>query len=117
MAAARQAAPASSRPSTRVTTSHAATQSADTEESVEEYRAAYGGDRAETFDAYVAVFFGTEARNFPGGFAAFTRCANGDPERRDSAPALVARAERLMKDAGYESDGGAVGARRWRLSD
>lgn len=105
---------AAATPSKRLTTRVVATTSADTEESVEEHRSHYAGDRAATFDAYVEVFFNTEARNFPGGWLSFSRCANGDPERRATAPALVLRAERLMRDAGYEPDGGLVGARNWR---
>ena len=94
-----------------------ATQSSDTEESVEEYRARYTGDRASTFDVYVEVFFNTDARDFPGGWLAFSRCANGEPERRETAPALVRRAELLMRDAGYVADdsGTISGGRRWRL--
>jgi hypothetical protein len=105
-------------PSKRLTTSVVATRSADTEESVEEHRSRYTGERESTFDAYVTVFFNTDARDFPGGFLAFTRCANAEPERKATAPALVMRAERLMRGAGYEADElGAVGGRRWRLAE
>jgi hypothetical protein len=105
-------------PTKRLTTSVVATRSADTEESVEEYRARYTGERESTFDAYVEVFFNTDARDFPGGFLAFTRCANAEAERKATAPALVLRAERLMRDAGYESEelGAVGGGRRWHLA-
>lgn len=106
-------------PSKRLTTTVVSTRSADTEETVEQYRSGYSGDRAATFDAYVEVFFNTEARDFSGGFLAFTRCANADPERKATTPALVARAERLMRDAGYAADrvGTAAVGRRWFLAD
>ena len=105
--------------SRRLTTTIVATQSDDTEQTVEQYRSRYSGERAATFDAYVTVFFNTEARDFPGGFVAFTRCANAEPERKATAPALVARAERLMRDAGYASSyaGIAGGGRRWALAE
>ena len=99
---------------TRVTRT-VATQSLDTPESVEEYRSRYADDRQDTFDAYVLVFFNTDARQFPGGWTHFTRCANAEPERKETAPALVAQAERLMRAAGYVADdtGRPVKARRW----
>ncbi len=104
-------------PSKRLTRSVVATRSADTEESVEQYRSRYTSGREATFDAYVMVFFATEARDFPGGFLAFSRCANAEPERKETAPALVARAERLMRAAGYEAEeASGVGGRRWRLA-
>src|SRR5436190_2186192 len=55
-------APASS---TRVTRTVTPTESLDTEESVEEYRARFADDRQETLDAYVLVFFTSDARQFP----------------------------------------------------
>ena len=107
--------PTSSTPSRGVKHSVVPTQSSDTEESVEQYRSRYAGDREATFEAYVEVFFNTDARDFPGGWLSFARCANAEPERKETAPALVRRAERLMSDAGYVSDEGAsVSGRRWR---
>jgi hypothetical protein len=101
--------------STRVTRTVTSTQSLDTSESIEEYRSRYADDRQETFDAYVEVFFSTDARQFPGGWVHFSRCANAEPERKETAPALVARAEALMRAAGYIADdtGRPVKARRW----
>jgi hypothetical protein len=104
---------ASPAPSKRLTRTVVATTSSDTEESVEQYRSRYTGDREPTFDAYVEVFFNTDARAFPGGFLAFSRCASADPERKSTAPALVMRAERLMRDAGYVADDRGAGGRRW----
>jgi len=108
--------PTSSTPGRRVTRTVVATQSSDTEESVEQYRSRYAGDREPTFEAYVEVFFNTDARDFPGGWLAFSRCANAEPERKETAPALVRRAELLMRDAGYVADesGTFAGGRRWR---
>jgi len=103
---------AASTPTKRLTSRVVATQSSDTEESVEQYRAGYSGDREATFQAYVEVFFNTDARGFPGGWLAFSRCANAEPERKETAPALVHRAERLMESAGYEAST-VSGARRW----
>lgn len=105
--------------SKRLTTSVVSPTSLDTPESVEEYRAKYPADRQDTFDAYVLVFFNTEERDFPGGFAAFSRCASADPERKETAPALVARAERAMRKEGYELDdsGRPLQARRWFKED
>jgi hypothetical protein len=101
-----------------VTTSRRLTTSVvsrDTPESVEDQRSKFPEDRQETFDAYVLVFFNTDARDFPGGFANFTRCASAEPERKATSPALVARAERYMRDAGYEADdsGRPQKIRRW----
>src|SRR5260221_423223 len=79
--------------STRVTRTVAPTESLDTPESVEQYRTRYPADRQDTFDAYVLVFFTSDARQFPGGWAQFARCASAEPERKETAPALVARAE------------------------
>jgi hypothetical protein len=100
---------------TRVTRTVAATQSLDTPESVESYRSRYAADRQETFDAYVFVFFATDARQFPGGWTHFSRCASAEPERKETVPALVARAERLMRAAGFVADdtGRPLKARRW----
>jgi hypothetical protein len=106
---------AAPRPTTRLTRTVVSPQSLDTPESVEEYRSRYADDRQDTFDAYVEVFFGTEARDFPGGWTHFSRCASAEPERKETAPALVARAEKLMRAAGYEADdtGRPVKGRRW----
>lgn len=106
-------------PSKRLTRTVVATQSAETEESVEQYRARYPGERAATFEAYVEVFFNTDARTFPGGFLNFARCASAEPERKATSPALVRRAELLMQDAGYEADdkGVIAGNRRWRRDE
>ncbi|HUR77049.1 MAG TPA: hypothetical protein VMZ22_03805 [Acidimicrobiales bacterium] len=102
---------------TRLTRTVAPTQSLDTPESVEQYRSRFAADRQETFDAYVEVFFATDARQFPGGWTHFSRCAAAEPERKETAPALVARAEALMRGAGYVADdtGRPVKARRWYL--
>jgi hypothetical protein len=111
--------PAPTRPSTRMKTTVMSTQSTDTFESVEQYRPRYADDRQETFDAYVLVFFNTDARTFPGGWVHFARCADAEPERKETAPALVARAEHFMRVAGYEADdsGRPLKARRWRTAD
>lgn len=103
----------------RLTTKVVSPTSADTLESVEEYRSRFAEDRQETFDAYALVFFNSDARDFPGGFLNFTRCANADPERKATAPALVGRAERIMRDAGYEADdsGRPQKTRRWFMDD
>ena len=79
----------------------------------------FAEDRQDTFDAYVLVFFATDARDFPGGFLNFTRCANAEPERKATSPAIVSRAERMMRDAGYEADdsGRPQKTRRWFLAD
>ncbi len=108
-----------SRPSTRINTTVTSTQSLDTPESVEEYRARYADNRQDTFDAYVMVFFNTDARTFPGGWAHFARCADAEPERKETAPALVNRAEALMRAAGFEADDGGrpLKGRRWRMVD
>ena len=103
---------ASPAPIKRLTTRTVSTQSTDTEESVEKYRGKYPGDREATFEAYVDVFFSSEARDFPGGFFAFSRCANAEAERKETAPALVHRAEQYMTDAGYEASS-VGGSRRW----
>ncbi len=110
-----RSAKAPSRSTTRITRTVVSTQSLDTAESVEADRSRYPEDRQETFDAYVEVFFGTEARDFPGGWTQFLRCASAEPERKETAPALVARAERLMRAAGYEADdaGRPSKVRRW----
>ena len=103
-------------PSTRrVTRTVASTQSLDTPESVEQYRTGYAGDRQDTFDAYVEVFFTTDARQFPGGWTQFSRCANAEPERKETSPVLVVRAEALMRAAGYVADdtGRPLKGRRW----
>ena len=111
-----KAAPAASK---RLRTTVVATTSADTPESVEEYRDRFTEDRQETFDSYVLAFFNTDARDFPGGFLNFTRCANADPERKETSPALVSRAERIMRDAGYEADdsGRPQKTRRWFMPE
>jgi hypothetical protein len=100
---------------TRLTRTVAPTQSLDTPESVEQYRERYAADRQETFDAYVEVFFATDARQFPGGWTHFSRCANAEPERKETAPALVAGAEAMMRAAGYTADdtGRPLKGRRW----
>ena len=105
---------ATAAPSRRLTTT-AAPRSVETPESVEQYRSRFADDRQETFDAYVDVFFGGGAADFPGGWLNFSRCASAEPERKETAPALVARAERLMGAAGYEADdsGRPQKARRW----
>jgi hypothetical protein len=109
------AAKATKAPSTRRVTRTVATQSVDTAESVEQYRTGYSADRQDTFDAYVEVFFTTDARQFPGGWMQFTRCANADPERKETAPGLVIRAEAFMRAAGYAADdtGRPHKSRRW----
>jgi hypothetical protein len=111
--------PTATRPSTRITRTVAAPESLDTPESVEEYRSRYADDRQETFDAYVLVFFNSEARQFPGGWTHFSRCASAEPERKETAPALVARAEALMRAAGYVADdtGRPLKGRRWHQED
>ncbi len=103
----------------RLTTTVASTTSADTMESVEQYRDRFAEDRQDTFDNYVLVFFNTDARTFAGGFLNFTRCANAEPERKATSPALVSRAERYMRDAGYEADdsGRPQKSRRWFMDD
>lgn len=103
----------------RLTTSVTSTTSADTMESVEQYRDRFAEDRQDTFDNYVLVFFNTDARTFAGGFLNFTRCANAEPERKATSPALVSRAERFMRDAGYEADdsGRPQKTRRWFMDD
>lgn len=103
--------------SKRMTTKLVSTASSDTPESVEEHRSKFTEDRQETFDAYVLVFFNSDARNFAGGFLNFTRCANADPERKETSPALVVRAEHFMREAGYEADdsGRPQKTRRWSL--
>ncbi len=100
---------------TRGLTRSVASQSLDTPESVEEYRLRFDDDRQDTFDAYVEVFFDGGARDFPGGWVHFSRCASAEPERKETAPALVARAEALIRAAGYEVDdtGRPLKARRW----
>lgn len=89
----------------------------DTPASVEKYRDRYPGDREATFEAYVEVFFHgpTGARSFPGGWTAFSRCANAEPALVEQEPKLVARAEELMRLAGYEADdtGRPRKGRRW----
>ena len=112
-------APKSSTPSKRLTTKVVATTSAETPESVEQYRDRFAEDRQDTFDAYVLVFFNSDARDFAGGFSNFTRCANAEPERKATSPALVVRAEHFMRDAGYAADdsGRPQKTRRWFMED
>ena len=118
-ASSRPAVKPASRLSTRISTTVTSTQSLDTPESVEEFRSRYADDRQDTFDAYVMVFFNTDARTFPGGWTHFARCADAEPERKETAPALVNRAESLMRAAGFEADDGGrpLKGRRWRLAD
>lgn len=91
-------------------------QTLDTPASVEKYRDRYSGEREATFDAYVEVFFAySGARSFPGGWTTFSRCANAEPALARDEPALVRRAEELMRLAGYEPDdsGRPAKGRRW----
>jgi hypothetical protein len=88
----------------------------DSPEALEKYRERYLPDRKETFEAYVEVFFRVgSARNFPGGWTMFSRCANAEPALRRDEPHLVARAEEIMRLAGYEPDdsGRPRRGRRW----
>lgn len=88
----------------------------DTPGSMEKYRSRYPGDREATFDAYVEVFFRVSgARSFPGGWTAFSRCANAEPALVQQEPNLVRWAEELMRSAGYDADdSGRPGkGRRW----
>lgn len=96
-------------------TRRVAAPSGDTPESVEEYRSRF----PESFDAYVLVFFDTEARQFPGGWLQFARCASADPERKETAPGLVVRAEAMMRAAGFAADdaGRPLKPRRWHLEE
>lgn len=78
----------------------------------DKYRTRYG-NRPETFDAYVEVWQRSSgARDFPGGWTAFSRAANAEPAMDAD---LVARAEELMRLAGYEAAPKEPGVgRRWR---
>jgi hypothetical protein len=72
---------------------------------VERYRSRYPGAREATFEAYVDVFFRLgAARSFPGGWTAFSRCANGEPALVATEPELVRRAEEPMRVGGYDAD-------------
>jgi hypothetical protein len=110
---------AKSTASKRLRTSVVTTMSADTPESVEQYRDRFPDDRQDTIDANVLVFFNSGARDFAGGFLNFMRCASADPERKETSPALVVRAEHFMRDAGYAADdsGRPQKPRRWHLED
>lgn len=44
------------------------------------------------------------ACDFSGGWTMFSRCANAEPALARDEPKLVARAEELMRLAGYEAD-------------
>ena len=92
----------------------------DSPASVETYRERYGPEREQTFEAYVEVFFRlTGARDFPGGWMMFSRCANAEPALVRDEPKLVARAEELMRNAGYVADdSGRPGKGRiWHRTD
>lgn len=85
-------------------------------EAIEKYRERYLPHREATFEAYVEVFFRLSgARSFPGGWTAFSRCANAEPALVRDEPKLVAHAEELMCAAGYEPDdsGRPNAGRRW----
>ena len=89
----------------------------DTPEALEDYRSRYIPDREATFEAYVEVFFhSASARNFPRGWTMFSRCANAEPALVRDEAKLVARAEEIMRLAGYEADdsGRPRRGRTWR---
>lgn len=65
----------------------------------------YLPEREATFEPYVEVFFRLSgARAFQGGWTMFSRCADAEPALLRDEPTLVARAEELMRLAGYEAD-------------
>ncbi len=96
--------------------SHGPSDALDTPEALEKYRPRYLPNRETTFEAYVEVFFrSTAARQFHGGWTMFSRCANAEPKLVATEPKLVARAEEIMRLAGYLADdsGRPNEGRRW----
>jgi hemerythrin-like domain-containing protein len=71
--------------------------------------------RPETYEAYVDVWRAKpEAREEFKSWALFSRMANAEPKLRTTQPDRVLRAERIMREAGYEiGQPTRRGARRW----
>ncbi len=80
----------------------------------EQYADRYGS-RPGTYKAYIDVWTTVpEAQEEFSSWAAFSQCANAEPKRREVNPDLVATAERLMEEGGYQiGTATSRGARQW----
>ena len=80
----------------------------------EKYKGRYS-ERPETYDAYVDVWKRVPAASEEfSGWPIFTQMASAEPDKWNRYPDRVRKAERFMREGGYEMGAPTKrGARRW----